>query len=332
MGPANHQAMSSGRNGSSGSVDGAGKRRGLLSRPWFRLPALAGLGWVMWCAVLYAKQDALIYPTHVIGNVQIARPIGQHEELWLEAGGLRVPAWLLMPRTVDLRPVPPGGRGPLVVWLHGNAETIDQEAMGDMADMWRLWGCAVLLPEYRGYGRAGGSPGEGVIVEDVLRMIDLAAKRPGIDGSRVILYGRSLGGGVAAQVAQRLQAQGRPPAALLLHTSFTSVASFARRYLVPSFVVTSPFRTDAVLPGLTMPVMVMHGRSDTITPVVHAERLHAMAAGRPGLAAGANVLYLTGDGHVDFPTDFEAYRKAVGAFVRGNGVLVGVDGRGEGKP
>jgi fermentation-respiration switch protein FrsA (DUF1100 family) len=115
-----------------------------------------------------------------------------------------------------------------------------------------------------------------------------------VDAERVIAYGRSLGGGAAAQLAAR-----RPVAGLVLVSSFSSVRDFARRYLVPPGLVRDPFDTVRVLRDFEGPVLIFHGRRDATIPYRHAE---ALARAAPGAR-----LVSYDCAHNDCPPDFEAH-------------------------
>jgi fermentation-respiration switch protein FrsA (DUF1100 family) len=125
-----------------------------------------------------------------------------------------------------------------------------------------------LLIEYRGYGRSTGSPGERAIVSDAADFYDVLAARPDVDSARILVHGRSLGAGVAAQLAAC-----RPVRGVVLESAFRSAASFAARFGAPSFIMKSPFRTDRVLPGVKAPVLLLHSRDDEIIPFTHAQAL-----------------------------------------------------------
>ncbi|HRR86970.1 MAG TPA: alpha/beta hydrolase, partial [Phycisphaerae bacterium] len=121
-----------------------------------------------------------------------------------------------------------------------------------------------------------------------LKKAKIRLKREDVDPGRIAIHGRSLGGGVAAQIAAR-----RKPAALILESTFTSVASYAQKYCVPKLLVRHPFRTDLVLPELDVPVLVFHGTRDDIVPVKHGRRLAKLAR---------NAVYVEYDcGHNDAP-------------------------------
>ena len=173
-----------------------------------------------------------------------------------------VEAWFLPPTSGS------GGPAPLLLFTHGNAELID-----DWADRFgppREAGYAVLLVEYPGYGKSAGSPSEKSIGDAVLAAYDWARASTAVDPRRIIPYGRSLGGGAACIVAAQ-----RPVAALILESSFTSVRSFARRYMVPDFLVRDPFDNLEALRSYHGPLLVLHGNSDPIIPAAHGQKLAA---------------------------------------------------------
>jgi len=198
---------------------------------------------------------------------------------------------------------------PAVLCAHGNAEVIDRWT--EEARRFREMGLHVLLPEYRGYGRSAGSPSEAAIAADFERFFDRLAARPDVDASRIVLLGRSVGVGAVMSLARR-----RPPAALVLQSGFTSMAEMARGYLLPRALVRDPFDNLAALRAGTAPVLILHGRHDTIVPVEHA---HALAA-----AAGPRAqLELLDCDHNDCPPDDEndAFWERIRGFLAEAGVV-----------
>ncbi len=184
------------------------------------------------------------------------------EALWLEVDGHRVEAWLL--------PATTPGPAPLLIQTHGNGELIDfwPEAVVPL----RAAGVHVLLVEYPGYGRSGGSPSEQSITAALVAAYDRVIRDPRVDTAQIVGYGRSLGGGAMAQLAAH-----RPLAALVLESSFTSVADMVREYHVPDFLIVNRFDTRAVLAGFRQPVLLIHGTRDGIIPIAHAHALKAVA-------------------------------------------------------
>jgi fermentation-respiration switch protein FrsA (DUF1100 family) len=136
---------------------------------------------------------------------------------------------------------------------------------------------------------------------------DWLVARPEVDASRILFHGRSLGGGVVADLATR-----RNAAAIVLESTFTSVASIWKRFGLPVFLCRNPFHTDLVMRNYGGPVLIFHGTRDDIVPVHHGRRLHEMIPNSTYIEMSA--------GHNDFPRDPNAYWKAIGGFLRTNGL------------
>ena len=279
----------------------------VMRRPWRvlrralgRVALIALLAYAVWCAAMLGCETSLIFPRDMAGEPHKAVPPGA-EQVWVRAvdDGSRVEGLYFK------APGSPASPAPVVIYAHGNGELIGQQM--HIVEMYRAMGICVLLPEYRGYGNSEGTPSERAIVSDMLQFHEWLLMRPEVDPDRFIYHGRSLGGAVAVQLAAR-----RRPAAVVLETSFTSISWFAWRFGVPGFLVRSKFRTDRALPGLKgVPMLIMHGRGDTIVPFTHARRLRA-------LAPWADI-YDTDDDHNDFPSDMPAYQRTVRDFLAKHG-------------
>jgi fermentation-respiration switch protein FrsA (DUF1100 family) len=259
------------------------------------------LAYVGWCGLSYAMQNRLIFPAFRVEGGAPPRGYGV-EQVWIDAeDGSRVEGWFAAARGTKV-----ASPGVTVVLAHGNGELIDDNVpwMAQYLDL----GVSVLLPEYRGYGRSGGSPSQAAITADMERFYDWLVQRPEVDSNRVVFHGRSLGGGVVAALAAT-----RTPAAMILESTFTSVASIWNRALLPSVLCRNPFRTDAVMEKFRGPVLVFHGTRDEVIPVRHGRRLHEIIPQSRYVEMPA--------GHNDFPPDPEAYWKTIAEFLRENGLI-----------
>jgi hypothetical protein len=213
-----------------------------------------------WTFLFLAQRWVLFPAPFAAGGVQPDGP--GIVRTWIEEADLRAEAWLLSSRK--------SGAAPLAVFAHGNGELIDHW-VGEL-DPLRDWGVAVLLVEYPGYGRSGGSPSQDSITRAFRAAYDWALSQPGVDRGRVVGWGRSLGGGAICALARE-----RPLAALVLESTFTSVRDMAARFGLPGFLVRDPFDNRSVVSHFPGPVLLLHGEHDEVIAPRHARGLHAAA-------------------------------------------------------
>jgi fermentation-respiration switch protein FrsA (DUF1100 family) len=215
-------------------------------------------------------QRTLLFPRYLVRMREHPPRPAEAESFWLEHGGQRIEVWLVPGHGVSAeRP------GPAVIFAHGNGELIDDWPA--MLEPYRQMGVSVVLPEYRGYGRSRGTPSEHGIVRDFEAVIAALSEDPRVDTQKLVYHGRSLGGGVVCALTRR-----RAPAALILESTFTSVSDVALgmgmpRRLAP-YLITDKFDSLPVVESFAGPVLVMHGRVDTLIPMEHAQRLAASNA------------------------------------------------------
>lgn len=214
------------------------------------------LGWLL---VGFFIQRSILFPRSLAGGA--GGMSDDTEVLYVESPAGPVEAWFIPGKDVSAE-----HPGPVVIFAHGNAELIDHWP-DELRGYTRL-GISVLLPEFRGYGRSAGEPSQRAIAEDYTRFYDTVIQCPEVDPLRIILHGRSIGGGVAAQLAAD-----RPSAVLILQSAPASIKRMAARFLFPWFLVRDPFDSVHVVKNYPGPVLVMHGKTDNIVPPGHADRL-----------------------------------------------------------
>lgn len=257
------------------------------------------------CGVLYTSQTSLIYPRSQIEPApsESERP-PEFESFWITAkDGSKVEAWFLLGEGRS-----PTSPGPAAVLTHGNGEYIDYNV--ETAKMYRRWGISVLMPEYRGYGRSTGTPGQAAITEDLLAFYSWLVARPEVDASRLVYHGESIGTGYACVLADA-----HPPRALILNSPFMSLAAMAARYGMPSWLVESPLRNDQVVSKDIAPVLIFHGSHDTVVPFEQGKRLSKVAPRCEFVEFNC--------GHNDLPPqpDWPVYAATIHRFLAVNGVL-----------
>jgi len=270
---------------------------------WFRIMWYAIIAYAAWCAVLYFQQDKMLFPADMAADPLPAPPAPDIAVTRISIGDEQTVESWFYPATA----VHASGRAPVVVFFHGNAEIIDHQ--DPIIDAYRALGYGILLPEYRGYGRSGGKPSQEGIVADAVRFYDEMIQRDVVDPDHIVFHGRSLGGAVAAAVAEH-----RMPHGLILESTFSSVAAMSRNYLAPSFLAKHPFRTDRLVARADIPTLIFHGSRDTLVPPSHGRKLRDLAR------RGEYVEFECG--HNDFPGEGneESYWQAIGRFLADIGI------------
>ena len=179
--------------------------------------------------------------------------------------GLRLSGWFLPVRDPSAT----------VIVFHGNGGTMADRS--DLAKGLAARGMSVLLAEYRGYGGNPGEPSEDGLLADAIAAHGYLAGRPDVDADRLVYFGESLGSGVSVGLAVD-----HPPAALVLRSPFTSFAEvIAMHYPMLPAAPLLPDRFDSLerIPGVTCPLLVVAGSSDSIVPAHLSRDLHDAAPG-----------------------------------------------------
>ncbi|KAM0253970.1 hypothetical protein ACHAQJ_007039 [Trichoderma viride] len=246
---------------------------------YMRLPALASTGIAaILTSLLYFKQKALIYPSHMPPNsrTDIPRPtqfgIKDFEELVIPTDdGEKLSAYYIRG--------PRGGKNSdiTILMFHGNAGNI-----GHRLPIARVFinmiGCNVFMLEYRGYGASTGEPDESGLVIDAQTGLNYLRERAETRHHRFVVYGQSLGGAVSIKLVAKNQERG-DIAGLVLENTFLSM-----RKLIPSVLPPAKYFTllchqvwpsEAVLPSINkVPILFLSGLQDEIVPPSHMTLLY----------------------------------------------------------
>jgi uncharacterized protein len=244
-----------------------------LLKPLFYL-LLAG-GTLLLAA--YLLQEKLIfYPQKGITSTHHERYAG--DQIRLDHGDFALHGWLV--RKND----PPRS---LLVYYGGNAEEVSL----NLGELDHLPVDALLLMNYRGYGLSQGRPSETVLVADAIWVLDTIVQRLALAPEQVILMGRSLGTGVAVQVAAQ-----RPVAGLVLVTPFDSLVSVARKhypFLPAGLLLRHRFDSLGLAPQRSQPALFLVAEADEIIPNSASLRLSGAWEGEVTLVT------IAGAGHND---------------------------------
>lgn len=249
----------------------------------------AALFYAALLAALWAGQEKLLFVPTPLAADHPLRLDPDVQERWVDVPGARLHALHLQR---------PGARG-LVFLLHGNAGNLESWFVD--LDFWRSMNLDLVMIDYRGYGKSSGRiESEAQLHADVRAAWDAFA--PAYAGRPRVLFGRSLGTGLAAVLAAEVQ----PELTVLVSPYESMVALAAEHYpFVPAALLRYPLRTDQALPRVRGPVLLVHGAEDTLIGPQHARRLQAL---RPG----TGLALIEGAGHNDLQR-FPPYRDALRA-------------------
>ena len=202
---------------------------------------------------------------------------------------------------------------PWVLFLHGNAAPVGAAVNVERYEQLRSLGLQVVAPEYPGYGALPGTPSEEGLVA-AARDAYAWLRQQGVPPSRIVIYGWSLGSGVATALARDVEER-----ALILEGAFTGVDDRAAElypWLPVRLMIRTRFASRERIASVGSPLLLLHAEDDEVVPYGHGQRLLALARGPKTLAT------LTG-GHVHpNRVDRARYEAALREFL---GPLVGAE-------
>ena len=191
------------------------------------------------------------------------------EDVWLTtADGTRVFGWYLQAAQGE------PAIDAVMLWYHGNAGNLIHR-LDNMARLHQR-GVSLFIIDYRGYGSSKGRPSEPGLYADGMAAYDYLRKERGVPSEKIIIFGRSLGAAVAAEVAAN-----REVAGVILETPFPSVESVARKLyggLPTHQLLRARFNLMERLPKIRKPILVLHGNQDAVIPYELGKEVYEAAA------------------------------------------------------
>ena len=257
-----------------------------LTRILFAAVLLTGLAWSTATAALWWGQEGLLFhPEPLPADAPLPTAPDIHERT------IAVPGARLSVLELHV----PDAKG-VVLFLHGNSGNLQTWFVN--LDFYRRAGFDLVMPDYRGFGKSTGHiASEAQLHADVAAVWrDVAARYA---GRKLVVYGRSLGSGLAATLA----AEARPDLTVLV-APYASIEGLAREHypwLLPQ-AVRYPLRTDLAVEHITGPLLLLHGDRDELIPFAHSERLQARAP-------AAHLVRVEGAAHNNIHK-FDAYQNA----------------------
>lgn len=224
------------------------------------LVTIAGI-YLALMGLMYIFQDKLLFMpwSEIAHSPESAGMIA--EDFWVKTNdGVRIHGWYF----------PNEGAEYVIVLSHGNAGNISYRL--DIAQTLLRSGAAVLMYDYRGYGKSEGRPSEKGLYSDINAVINGLITQKSYAENRIVMYGRSLGGAVAAKAAAERDLGG-----LVIDSAFKNLRSMIRDVypFVPAQLAKYKFPTDEYIQyERTYPIMVMHSPGDEIVGFHHGEYLY----------------------------------------------------------
>lgn len=269
-----------------------------MTRPMSSYLTSLLIGLVLLNAFMYFQQPRMIfYPVSGLEATPADWGLGYEAVSLQAADGVGLHGWY----------VPAEGAKQVLLFFHGNAGNISHRRAS--LEIFHRLGLNVLIIDYRGYGKSEGSPGEAGLYKDAMAAWDYLINERGFAADEVVIFGRSLGGAVAVQLASQVPARG-----LIVESTLSSARDFAQvafPILSRLIVMRYDFNSVAKLPKVQAPVLVLHSPDDEVMPFHLGERVFA-AASEP-----KSFVRLRGGHNGGFYLSQPEYEQALAEWLRG---------------
>ncbi|UZP68668.1 alpha/beta hydrolase [Desulfovibrio mangrovi] len=261
--------------------------------------ALCYLGLVVY--VYFSQHHMLYFPAQRLGGTPADVGLPYETVQMVNRLGTKLHGWF----------VPGDPKRPTLLFCHGNGGNISHRLESLL--MFHAMGLNVFIFDYSGYGQSEGVPSEIATQADVRAAWDWLLRDKGVAPSSVVLFGRSLGGAVAAGLAGELNAEGVAPGGMILESTFTSVPDVgASIYPWLPVRLIARFRYDSVeaLAKVRIPLLSVHSPDDNIIPYAFGLRLFEAYKGPK------EFLRISGDHNRGFLLSGQMYTDGIERFVQ----------------
>jgi uncharacterized protein len=250
------------------SWGGAMFSRKIPRRQWRRFLARFAIGYSLVCVALYYQQQRLMFfPAETLENTPALYRL-PYQDVAIPVADRHLAAWWIPADRPD---------APVILYCHHNGLNIGANV--SQVQQFHNLGYSVLIFDYRGYGQSSGEfPTEAQMYEDAEAAWAYLIQDRGVKPDRAIIYGHSIGGAVAIDLA----AKHPEAAALVVQSSFTSMRDMTKRFglywvLPVELLLRQRFESLEKMRSIKMPVLVVTGTADFQIPVSMGERLAAAA-------------------------------------------------------
>jgi len=213
--------------------------------------------------VKYLEANSVFFPSRSLDATPQAAGLAFEDVYISTSQGIRLNAWF----------VPAAASRYTVLFFHGNAGNISHRL--EKLKMLHDLGVSVFIPDYQGYGKSQGRPSEAGLYADARAAYDYLSQARNIPAKSIVLFGESLGGAVAVDLA----AAGVPVAALITEMTFSSIRDMGRHYypFVPVWLVVDRFISWAKVERIKVPKLFITSRLDEVVPYTLEEKLFKRA-------------------------------------------------------
>ncbi|CAI5714460.1 unnamed protein product [Hyaloperonospora brassicae] len=232
--------------------------------------------------LLYMYQEKLLYFPTIPGAAKFTKDNPPHyrhpgefhidyEDLMIPCkDGVKIHAWLMKQKNHSSRFT--------LIFFHGNAGNIGYR-LPNAVQLYRNVGVNILLVDYRGFGHSEGDPTERGIKFDAEAVVDAMYARTDIDTSKLVVFGRSLGGAVSVYLAEREPTR---VAAVILENTFLSISAMVDALMpfltyVKFLVLRMDWNSELAIQKVQQPILFIAGMQDELVPHSHMEKLRSLA-------------------------------------------------------
>ncbi|AFY71143.1 alpha/beta hydrolase fold protein [Thalassoporum mexicanum PCC 7367] len=259
------------------------------------------LAYVGLSVLLYFNQSRMVYfPREEQSDSPESLGLGYQQVELVTEDEVKLSGWYIPANANDFM-----GRA-VVLFCHGNGGNISNRL--DYIAIFNRLGFSTLMVNYRGYGESDGKPSEEGTYMDMETAWKYLTEERLIPPERILVYGESLGGGVASHIAKKYR-----PGGLILASTFTRLNDRAAElYPFIPIRLLSKFSYNNIdrLPEIDSPVLVIHSSDDRVIPFHHGQALYA-AANEP-----KEFTEISGDHNAGFLDSAPTYTQAIDQFVR----------------
>lgn len=240
------------------------------------------LFYVLFCAIMFLIQRKLQYlPTGKLGSIDNYQLTDFKTYQLITKDNIKITTWFKKPQN---------NKQKILLFFHGNAGNL-----GNRASKFKIFSdnsdYGILAISYRGYAASEGKPSEAGLLIDAEAATDFLFKQ-GYNNKDIILYGESLGTGIAIRHALKIN-----PFALILEAPYSSIANIAKRsywYLPVDLLLKDRFDSYKYVSQITAPIIIFHGNKDMIVPYAEGKLLYSYITSRK------KFITVQDAGHIEF--------------------------------